>query len=260
MASPPAAPDMPDFFNKMMKKFEKLSASISSQLIDNIACGKDTDCYKTKHTAALQQNYKDAANDLQNAPIELSLAEKNLYTYNGGTDDNGQSYNNLLIDRYAETADLLRTNSIKKQQEFMANLSQMLKQYQSEILYSARTEQLLTQRQIENAALIKQLDRYNKLVQTNERKVVYEIKDTDGAYTFRRVLLFLYYGAIIFYVIFGNFIPDKLYTNYSIWAIIVIASIFPIILDTIMKWIFIIIGEISYWFRDMPHKDVQWDL
>ena len=251
---------MPDFFSQLMNKFTALSSSISGQLIDKITCGTDSVCYKTKHTAALRKNYTDATNDLQNAPHELSLAEKNMYMYNDGTDDNGVSYNNLIIDRYATTAELLKTNSIKKQQEFMADLSQMLKQYQSEVLYSARTDQLLTQRQNENKSLIKKIDQYNKLVQTNERKVVYETNDTTVLYTYRRVLLFFYYGAIIFYIIFGNFIPDKLYTNYSIWLIIVIASIFPIILDTIMKWIFIISGEIAYWFRDMPHKDVYLDL
>ena len=98
------------------------------------------------------------------------------------------------------------------------------------------------------------------MVKTNERKVVYEDNDTEGLYTYRRVLLFLYYSAIVIYIIFSNFIPDKLYLKYSVWIIIIIVSIIPIILNMLMKWVFVIGDVIYYWFKEIPHKDVYIDL
>ena len=88
-------------------------------------------------------------------------------------------------------------------------------------------------------------------------QVVYENKDATGMYTYRRAMLFLYYAAIVCYIIFGNFIPDRLYAKYSVWLIIVIVSIIPIILNMVIRWIFII-GEVTvYWFKnDMPHRDI----
>ena len=101
---------------------------------------------------------------------------------------------------------------------------------------------------------------FDRIVKTNERKVVYEENDTGGLHTYRRILLFFYYSAIIGYIIFANFIPDKLYLKYSVWVIIIIAAVLPIILNMLIKWIFIIGDVVVYWFKEIPHKDVYIDL
>ena len=123
-----------------------------------------------------------------------------------------------------------------------------------------RNKQLLVLRGKENQTLIKNINVLDRMVKTNERKVVYEDNDTEGLYTYRRVLLFLYYSAIVIYIIFSNFIPDKLYLKYSVWIIIIIVSIIPIILNMLMKWVFVIGDVIYYWFKEIPHKDVYIDL
>ena len=74
-------------------------------------------------------------------------------------------------------------------------------------------------------------------------------------------MIFIYYAAVIGYIIFSNFIPDKLYMKFSVWMIIVIASIIPIILNMVMRWVFIIGEVISYWIKnEMPHRDVYAEL
>ena len=136
----------------------------------------------------------------------------------------------------------------------------MLKQYQGEKQFVVRAEELLKLREKERRELKKKINKYEGILQTSERKVVYEHKDMDSLYTYRRVMLFLYYSVIVCYMIFGNFIPDKKYKNYSIWVVIVIAVIFPIILNIMMKWLFITYDAISYWLAEIPHKDVYADL
>ena len=73
-------------------------------------------------------------------------------------------------------------------------------------------------------------------------------------------MLFLYYTAMVCYIIFGNFIPDNLYNNKSVWLIIVIVSLIPIILNLVIKWIFIIFSVLGYWFNELTHKDIYSEL
>ena len=240
-------------------KLQALMASLPS-LTSLVNCTPDSACFKKKHNVKLAQILIDAQKTNINSPLELSLAEKNFYEYNEGDEGGETIYNNLIIDRFAKTAEELRKNSVEKQQEFMIELSQNLKQYKTDTNALERNKQLLANRQKEQRDLIKNINILDRIVKTNERKVVYEDKDTEGLYTYRRILLFFYYSAIVGYIIFANFIPDKLYMKYSVWLVIIIAAVIPIILNILIKWIFIIGDVVYYWAKDIPHKDVYIDL
>ena len=207
-----------------------------------------TPAFKSAHNSELYAIYVKSQTDLSNASIDLSRAEKNYYVYNGGQNGGGQKYNKLIIDRFAKTADQFKKNSIEMQQEFMANLSQSIKQYQAEVTFQGQSAKLLKLRRKENDDLIKNIDYYNKIVQTSERKVVYENKNMDSLYMYRRIMVFIYYAAIVCFIVFGNFIPEQLYFKYSVWLIIVIACIFPLILNMMVKWSVMIYEMLSYWF------------
>jgi hypothetical protein len=240
-------------------KLQSLIASIPS--FSSFAnCTPGSACFKKKHNMKLAKILVDAQQTNLNSPLELSLAEKNFYEYNEGDEGGETIYNNLIIDRFAKTAEELRKNSVEKQQEFMIELSQNLKQYKTDTNALERNKQLLATRQKEQRDLIKNINILDRIVKTNERKVVYEEKDTDGLYTYRRILLFFYYSAIVGYIIFANFIPDKLYMKYSVWLVIIIAAVIPIILNILIKWMFIIGDVVYYWAKEIPHKDVYIDL
>lgn len=249
-----------DSIKKLINKVTGLVNDISGSLIDRITCAPGTECYYEKRENALKNKWDRANTNYNNAPEDLSRAEKNYYVFNKGDNGGEKVYDNIIIDRFATTAKELRENSIEKQQDYMNNLSHMLKQYQGEKQFVVRAEELVNVREKEKKELIKKINKYEAILQTNERKVIYEHKDMDSLYTYRRVMLFLYYSVIVCYIIFGNFIPDKKYKNYSIWAVIIIAVIFPIILNIMMKWLFITYDAISYWLAEIPHKDVYADL
>ena len=48
--------------------------------------------------------------------------------------------------------------------------------------------------------------------------------------------------------------------NYTVWLLIVIAAIFPVILNILIKWIFIGYDMVSYYLAELPHKDVYMSL
>lgn len=258
-ANPPSTAQQ-SFISSLTTKITALANSLSSGIANKIMNPPGSSGYKKTKTAELQGKWTDASNNYRDAPFELSLAEKNYYEYNNGEPDGGDIYNYTIIDRFANTANDLRQNSIDKQQEFMLNLTENLKQYQGEKIFSERTVELFKVRQQENADLIKKLDMYKKILQTNERKFVYEVKDSSSLYTWRRGMLFLYYSAIVCYIIFTNFIPDKLYLNKSVWLIILIVSLIPLILNLVVKWIFVIFDVLGYWFNERLPKDVYADL
>jgi hypothetical protein len=264
-ATATAAPANPlsmsdDFIAQMSTKFTALANSLSTDLVNKLMNPPGSPGAVRSQERRLLDNWNDASNNYRRAPFELSLAEKNYYNYNSGESGGDEVYNIVIIDRFAQTANELKKNSIDKQQEFMADITQSLKQYQGEKLFAERTLQLLQIRLKENEDLLKKIDMYNRILQTSERKVVYEINDTTGLYTWRRALLFLYYSVLVSYIIFGNFIPDKLYLNKMVWFLIVIACVIPLILNLVIKWVFIIAEVLAFWFNTRVHKDVYADL
>ena len=248
------------YMDTIANKLKTLQSGMSS-IMGSISCPKDSPCFIKEKNKVLKSTFNATKQNMEMAPLELSLAEKNMYEYNNGVPGGDFKYQRLIVDRFAQTAQELEQNSIEKQQEFMTDLIQALRQYQGEQLFAIRTEELLKTRQQEKALLLKKLDLYKKILHTSQRKVTYEDQDASTGYMYRRVLLFFYYGAIICYIIFGNFIPDKLYVSKSVWLVIVIACIIPVLLNILIKWIFIIGDVIAYWFKnDMPYRDVYSDL
>jgi hypothetical protein len=231
-----------------------------NSIVNTLTCSPGTECYRTKRNNYLKKKLETEKTNYYNAPIDLSRAEKNYYIYNNGESGGERAYSQVIIDRFSKTADQFKQNSIEMQQEFMAGLSQSIKQYQAALLFQKQMDNLLQLRQNEQKNLIKNINYYQTILQTSERKVVYENKNMDNLYTYRRIMVFLYYAALICFIIFGNFIPDKLYTKQSVWIVIIIAAIIPIILNIVIMWLYILYDTVSYWFADLPHKDVYRNL
>ena len=242
---------------ELAQSFDDIPAFLKlNNVFDMINCRKGEECYKTQRNAYLKTKYDEEQEKYNSAPIDLSRAEKNYYVYNEGNSGGNNAYNELIIDRFSATAQQFKQNSISMQQEFMGNLSQSLKQYQSSVIFKDQLKNLLKMRENEKKSLIKNINYYKKIVQTSERKVVYENKNMDTLYIYRRLMIFVYYGIIICFIVFGNFIPDQLYKKYSVWLVLIIAAIFPIILNMITMWLFILYDTLTYWFSDIPYKDV----
>lgn len=225
-------------------------------IVDTLTCPIGSECYKTKHNKYLQNKLEQAQRKLDSAPIDLSRAERNYYDYNAGETGGDTIYTTLISDRFAETANEFKKNSIDRQQQFMSDISQALRQYQSQSNFQSQADKLVEMRQAEQDELIKNINYYQKILQTSERKVVFENKNSDSLYSYRRMMVFVYYAGIICFILFGNFIPDKLYTKYSVWLLIVIVSIIPIILNIAIIWMFVYYDMLAYWFEELPHRDV----
>ena len=200
------------------------------------------------------QNEFDAMTFIyDNASMNLSRAEKKFILSKEGGD---VIYDKLVDTRISGELDEVEHMLIDDYRNQMNFIDQIAKQFKSEIysLRNARTgyDNLM----IENAILTKKLDAYSKILNTNERKTVYELQNMKNLYLYRRVLFFIYYLLIAVYIFFGDFIPKKLYTDYTYLAILLIIIIFPFILNTIISWTIMCINALHFWLDDSIIKDV----
>jgi hypothetical protein len=235
-------------------------ANEGTDILSMITCPIGSACYKTKHSNLLKKIMDEDKSYYAKAPLQVSRAEKNYYVYNVGEPGGEAIYNKLIIDRFARTAEEFKKNSIDKQQQFMSDLLQSIKQYQAALMFKNQMANLLKLRQSEQDGLKKNINYYQKILQTSERKVVYENKNMDGLNMYRRIMIFLYYAGLISFIIFGNFIPDRLYAKWSVWLIVVILAIIPIIMNILLMWIFLLYDTVYYWFAEIPYKDVYTNL
>jgi len=207
-------------------------------------------------TNTLQYEFDNMKISYDNASANLSRAEKNLILSKGGLLD----YKKITDGRISEELDEISNMLIDDYKFDMAFIDQMALQFKSEItsLYNARMG--YDNLRNDTAILTKKLDAYSKILNTNERKTVYELQNMKSLYTYRRVLFFVYYLSIIAYIFFSDFIPKKSYADYTYIIILLIVIIFPFMLNTFISWIMMFINAIHYWLDDSIVKDVYDEL
>lgn len=247
-------------FSSIQETTDKVSGLVTNNIFKLLTNIQDPTVKNNSINDKLTRIMEKKKENVEKSPFELGQAEKNLYLFNKGESGGDEKYNSMIVDRYATTAADFKKNTIDKQQKFAGNLLEHIKQYEGQLIFIKHSESLLKIKKEEKKMIEKKINRFNRILQTNERKVVYEEKDMESLFLYRRIMLFIYYTIIVGYVIFGNFIPDKLYKKYTVWLLLFIASIMPIILNLIIKWIFVLYDVLSYWFEDIVYKDVYNDL
>ena len=205
---------------------------------------------------ALQNEFDSMKIIYDNASENLSRAEKNFIISKGGIED----YNKLTDGRISTELDEISNMLIDDYRNNMTFIDQIAIQFKSEISSLRNAKMGYDNLLIENAILTKKLDAYSRILNTNERKTVYELRNMKNLYTYRRVLFFVYYLAIIAYIFFSDFIPKKLYADYTYIVIILIVIIFPFMLNTLISWTVMFINAIHYWLDDSMVKDVYDEL
>ena len=191
------------------------------------------------------------------ASSKLAIAEKNYIISN---DDGADTYNTEFDERISYELGEIEHIIIDDYKNNMNFIDQIAKQYKSEISALNNAQTGYDKIRIENDVLTKKLDAYSKILNTNERKTVYELQNMKSLHLYRRVLFFIYYLLIAQYIFFGEFIPKKLYTDYTYLVILLIVIIFPFILNTIISWTIMCINALHFWLDDSIAKDVYAEL
>jgi len=209
---------------------------------DKLLC--NSDCQKTRLAEKYKQQWDLAKQRYTEAPEEIELAEKNYYIYDKGY----SAYKDMLYDRYAKSAEAFKTSSNSKYKTINRELLDMLDNYDAGTTYVTRMNELLQIKLAEQKRLKREIDLYNKNTQTGGRKVVYEDRERDWLTTVRKMIYFLYFGLLLWYIVFGNFFPNKEYVQWKIWLFLCVYILFPLFfLDRIVKILFAAYTSIATW-------------
>ena len=173
-----------------------------------------------------------------------------------GSSGSGSSGSGSSDDTSLPTFESTYDASIKSFAHYIEYIAQLLKQYRLEETAYKISTNLFNKLKTENDELVHKLDIYKRVLNTNERKVVYVSNSTNNLFLYRKILVFVYYFIIIGYIVFGNFIPDKLYNKTMSWVIILLMASIPLILNILIRWVIVTYDVLKYWFSDIPHKDV----
>jgi len=209
---------------------------------DKLMC--DSDCQKQRTGDAYKKQWDLAKKNYENAPEEIRLAEKNYYLYDKGYG----AYKDMLYDRYSNTAAEFKLSSNKKHDELQTEIQELLANYNSGTIYLKRMNELLKIKLEEKEELAKKIDDYIGYTETNGRKVIYEDRERDGLTMYRKGLLYLFFLIVLFYIVFGKFIPEKIYKKRKAWIILALFIIIPyFLIDRVVKMIYALYHYVNSW-------------
>ena len=219
----------------------KLS-SIIALAKEKLEC--DSDCQQKRMVEDYKKQWDLAKKQYSDGPEQIELTEKNYYVYDKGY----AGYKDMLYDRYSKSAEEFKTTSNAKYTKTNEELTDMIDNYNTSTTYFSRINELMSVKLEENERLKREIDNYINYTQTNGRKVIYEDRERDLLTTLQNVLLFFYYCILVYYIIFGKFIPNKEYSEWKIWLCIFIYIIFPLyILNKIVNLTFDLCNYKNSW-------------
>jgi predicted nucleic acid-binding protein len=197
---------------------------------DKITC--DSDCQKERTS----QELKKKLDLIQNSNYEKDMeeAEKNYYISTNGEAE----YNELLLARNIKKATEFIKNQTKDHLDIVKNIIEMIKNLETKTVYTKRMNELLAVKLRKKTQIEKNIDKYISTVQTTDRRVDYELKDMDWNDTFNKILKIIYYGILVLYILFGDYLPTRKYMDFSIWLLIVLYIALPYGLNPLVKRIY----------------------
>lgn len=223
---------------------------ILSKLKDKLACNPE--CQKKKTAEELKQKWLNAESRAKNSTEEIEIAKKNYYIYAEGK----PGYNNLKKSEYVHASEDYEKNEMLNHKKNVAQINDLLERYELNNEHINSLRELSEIKMSENKELENKIDEYGKNIFTNERKVIYENHDMNRIFTYNKIIVFIYYGLFLVYLFTGNFFSDKLYKIPKICIVLIIYLIIPFMLQWIVKKLFAIKNDISYYFNNKTYKNV----
>lgn len=212
--------------NSMGLPMNKLNGMLTN-LQSLMVC--DTECRRRNQADLLKKKWLDAKAQKDNIDANIEDAERNYFSFIEG--DFG--YNQVLLERFKESAEQNKNESIKNHSKFMKNMNTLLASYKSlSDTYNNVVELEKTKRE-ENKELNIKIDKMLSEIQTNDRRVVYEEWDTSQLNTIHTVIFYGYYIFLVLFLIYGPLFREKMYKNVMYVLTILLLFILPFLIQRI---------------------------
>ncbi len=175
--------------------------SIISQLNDRISC--DSECEKNLHAQKLKQSWTSAIKNKKNANNYVLNAEKNYYIFAKGEEE----YEKLLNTRKQDANIRLKNHLLNKKKQIISKINKNIRTHESTNNSKAKIQQLLQLKKNKHYELEKKINTVRDNAFTNNRKVVYETKNSTNLDNFKYLILLIYYIPV--FILALTFLNDN---------------------------------------------------
>ena len=225
-----------------------------NRLAAQITC--DSDCQRQKRLDALRDRFNYWTRTLQQAPDQVTKSEKAYVTFDKGEEE----YNAMIFKRNEVKAQEFKNKSEAMHSEVDENVQILTRQYGFDTIFAKRVQELLLLKMEAYVTIKQQETQFDQQRNTVGRRVAYEDKNMDSLQFFNTTILFLYYGMLVVYIVFGSFVSKQQYENKAMWIILINYILFPLVVYWLTVKMFGIKNDVQHMLRDIPYKNVYRDL
>lgn len=232
--------DLKNKYDSVLKQQELLQRQLNAQdkinsLLEtsaqSIMCGPD--CQKDKTSNELKQQYLDAQTNKITAPIKLEESRKNYYVYTKGEN----YYNNMLEEELKNKAEKLSELISDSFNEEVANAKTMNQYYNTSLINSSYTKELLQEYSEKNSDLKLKLRDNQGDILTNDRKTYYESTALDRLKLWYTFWWYIYYIFVIIFLLAIFLSPSNLSIIVKL-IILILLVFYPYYIDYLSNMIF----------------------
>jgi len=205
--------------------------SLLEQSAESLMCGPT--CQKLKISEELKQKYLDAETNIQTASIKLEDTKKNYYVYTQGR----PVYDNMMEEELKQKAEKIAQLLGENFNEEVSSAQTMNTYYNTAIINSSYTQELLDEVTKQNIDLEKQLREQHGDILTNDRKTYYETDALDRLKLWYKFWWYIYYLLVLVFLIGMIFSPSQLSLMKKV-ILFILLVFYPYYIDYIMNWIY----------------------
>jgi hypothetical protein len=206
---------------------------------NNLLC--DSDCQREKKIVELKERMNQASSTVKTAANDLSQAEKNYYEYKEGPGE----YLDYLLDKNKKEFEKVVEDMTSKELESYKQVISLIYGFSAEKIHAKEMNKLVDILIKKNTDLKVELDSIIGNTTTSDRKIDYQSIEIDWLHKIRYFLYTIYFLLLILYILFGNFIRDKLYVKKESWLYIFLYFSLPFLISYLSIFSFWIYAQIS---------------
>lgn len=216
--------------------------TLLEQSVQALLCGPD--CQKQKVSDELNQKYLNAQTTLKTAPLNLETTKKNYYVYTQGE----PAYNNMLEEELKQKADTMAKLLSDSFNEELTSAVTMNKYYNTALINSNYTKDLLNEYDKKNKELKLELRDRRGDILTNDRKTYYENDALDSLKLWYRFWWYVYYMLVLVFLL-SIFLVKSQMTNGKKLLFTVLLIFYPYYIEFVVNWIYELF---IYIYKNMP--------
>jgi lipopolysaccharide export LptBFGC system permease protein LptF len=190
---------------------------------NNIMCGPE--CQKQKEIDELKLKYEQAQSNLNTAPSQYKTAKKNFLVASEGRD----KYEEKQRIEYQKEAQTFINSQKKIRDSQTKDINNLNNDYNALIIYSQNMNDLLDVYITKNQRLKKDIDTYDTIVKTSERKTYYKTQSIEWFHIIQKLILYFYYLTIIVFILYVM-IYHKEFKSYKLWFLLLLCTLIPYVI------------------------------